>query len=214
MKLDAAAILAVCPLLGLRANDWVEPLNQVIRSAELNTAPRLSYFMANASAESLQLTTLTENLNYKAEVLLSQWGHYFTPFEAADYAHKPERIANRAYADRLGNGDEASGDGWRYRGRGIFQITGKDNYRIASIALFGDSVLLVEDPDLVAEVKVAAMTAAWYWRDNYINRFADLGDFDGCCDMINRGRKTEKIGDAHGFDKRVAALKVAQEVFA
>lgn len=214
MKLSAADLLAICPKLGARANDWVEPLATAFRVLQINTPARAAAFMAQAKHESADMTVLEENLDYPAATLLKLWDTRFDAATANDYARNPQRIANRVYGNRLGNGDEASGDGWRYRGRGIFQITGKDNYRECSIGLFADPNYLVDFPEAAATINVAAMSAAWYWGRNGLNDLADAGDFDGVCDVINRGRKTALIGDSNGYPHRVASWELAKDVLA
>ena len=128
---------------------WTEALNKILPDYGIDTPQRVAAFVAQAAHESGNFTALHENLNYRAVTLRKVFPKYFPTDEmAAQYAQKPERIANRVYANRMGNGDEASGEGWYFRGRGIVQITGKNNYTKCSQSLF-ESKLLVENPDLL-----------------------------------------------------------------
>lgn len=137
----------------------------------IDTPGRLRAFLAQTGHESGQLRTLSENLNYSAEALRRVFPKYFPTAElAAAYARNPERIASRVYAGRLGNGDEKSGDGWRYRGRGLIQITGRDNYRAIGEACRED---FLTQPDLVAMAKFAVMTACAWWKENGLNELCD-----------------------------------------
>jgi putative chitinase len=152
--------------------------------AEINTPLRQAAFIAQVAHESQGFSRFVENLNYRADRLLDVFGKYFTDSEAQEFAHQPEKIANRVYANRLGNSDEASGDGWRYRGRGFIQLTGKDNYREAGKYLHLD---LVGQPELVEGLEVGARVAAWYWASRNLNPYADRGQFDTITKRINGG---------------------------
>lgn len=137
---------------------------------------RLRAFLAQIGCESGQLRCVVENLNYSAQGLLKTFPRYFkTATEAAAYARKPQMIANRVYANRLGNGNERSGDGWRYRGRGLIQITGKSNYAELSDAMYGLPMGMdfVDEPDLIATPEWAAESAAWWWQNAGLNTLAD-----------------------------------------
>jgi putative chitinase len=133
---------------------------------------------------------MEENLNYRAPTLLKlfprtpkrAWG--FTPEEAAAYERQPQRIANRIYSNRMGNRDEASGDGWRFRGAGFLQLTGHSNFWHASQALGEDFVM---QPELVRTPKYAAMTAGWFWQTHRLNQYADSGDYLTLTKRINGG---------------------------
>jgi putative chitinase len=143
-----------------------------------------AHFYAQCAEESQGFTKMVENLNYSAERLLVVFHRHFTPAEAADYAHHPERIANRAYANRMGNGDEASGDGWKYRGRSWPEITGKDNYARISEEIFGDDRLLT-DPDLLELPINAALGAGHYWIDHHCGLPAMHDDIEAVTRQIN-----------------------------
>jgi putative chitinase len=181
-----------------RLEHFVAPLAAACEAAEINTRPRVAAFLAQAGHESRQLMALEENLNYSAEGLVGTFGSIFAGV-AAQYARQPEKIANRAYASKGGNGDEASGDGWMYRGRGLFQVTLKDNYRACSIAICGDADTLLINPELLADPDYACQSAAWYWSANDLNRWADIGDFETLTGKINRAK--------HGLAQRVALWK-------
>lgn len=146
-----------------------------------------AHFLAQCAHESVGFSRLVENMNYSAARLREIWPLRFTPQSANDYAFHPEAIANHVYADRLGNGDEASGDGWRYRGRGIIQLTGKANYQAASLALFGDD-RLVQNPALAAEPSTAARAAVWFWNIRKLSLHAAADNVEAVTRGINGGR--------------------------
>lgn len=141
---------------------------------EINTPLRLAHFLAQAGHESGGFKALNENLNYGAKGLLGTFKKYFTPDTAALYERKPEKIANLVYANRMGNGDKASGDGYKFRGRGYIQLTGKDNY-----SAFDKTVdeNILENPDLVA-TKYPLASAAWFFHKNGLQKIADEGATD------------------------------------
>ena len=166
---------------------WVDAMNEVFPKYEINTNRRVAAFLAQCGHESGGWRTFSENLNYSAKALDALFGKYFKRAgrDAEEYARQPEKIANVVYANRMDNGDTASGDGWRYRGRGPIQLTGKHNY-----AKFSDDmdVDAVNNPDMVSEDKeVALMSAIWYWNSNKLNRYADSGDIKTLTKRINGG---------------------------
>jgi putative chitinase len=199
-----AHVFQDCPRA--RLEHFVAPLQSACEAAEINTRPRVAAFLAQAAHESRQLMVLEENLNYSADGLLRTFGSHFDVATAADYARQPELIANRVYANKGGNDDEASGDGWRYRGRGIFQVTLKDNYRTCSIAICGDADTLLINPEFLADPDYACISAAWYWGENGLNRWADIGDFDTLTKQINHAKL--------GLPERVAFWKRGLEALA
>lgn len=152
----------------------------------LTTPLRRAHFMAQLAHETGGFKRLVENLNYSAEALQRTWPSRFDAAMAKAYARQPERIANRVYGGRLGNGPEASGDGWRYRGRGFIQLTGRDNYARYSHLVFGDD-RLVRDPSQAAEPAVAMRIALAYWDANGLNTLADKDDLEGITRRINGG---------------------------
>ena len=143
--------------------------------------------MAQCGHESGGFTLMQENLNYSAKGLVGTFKKYFpTEAHAKPYERKPEMIANRVYANRMGNGDEASGEGWYFRGRGIVQITGKNNYTKCSQSLF-ESNVLVENPDLLLEAEYAIHSACWFWSAARLNELADISDMKTMTKRINGG---------------------------
>lgn len=152
----------------------------------LDTPLRRAHFMAQLAHESAGFTRLTENLNYSADGLVRTWPSRFTPTTAVSYARRPDQIANKVYASRLGNGGEASGDGWRYRGRGFIQLTGRANYAEFSQKVFGDD-RLVRAPDLALKPDIAMRIAAAYWISKGLNALAEKDDIEGITRRINGG---------------------------
>ena len=159
-------------------------INEALVKFQINTPLRISHFLAQLLHESGNLLRTTENLNYGAPGLLSTFRKYFTVEQATQYARKPEKIAARVYANRMENGDEASGDGWKFRGRGYIQLTGKSNYKALTESLKVD---FVANPDLVATPQYAALSAGWYWNSRNINKLADADDILGVTKAINGG---------------------------
>ena len=175
----------------------------------VNTRLRLAHFFAQAYAES-KFEVISENLNYSEATLLKVFGKYFNKTTAKQYARKPEAIANVVYANRMGNGNTKSGDGWRYRGRWFFQITGKNNY----IQVAADTKInYLTNPEAYMTEADAMITALWYWNERNLNRYADQDDVDGVSDVINIGRKTTKIGYANGYKERYSATQELKKLF-
>ena len=156
---------------------------------ELNTPLRLAHFLAQAGHESGGFKAVNENLNYGSKGLLSIFKKYFPTLESAQpYARKPEMIANKVYGGRMGNGPESSGDGYKYRGRGPIQLTGKDNYRAFAKDMFEDWENLFDNPDWVTSDRdFALMSAIWFWNKNKLNVQADAGDIKLMTKKINGG---------------------------
>lgn len=166
-------------------NDWYEALALLLPDYDINTVPRVAAFLAQTAHESGGYKALKENLNYRAETLMKVWPRYFPNMEIANqYAHKQEAIANRAYGGRMGNGPEASGDGFRYCGRGLIQLTGKDNY-----TRFAESIEtpVEEIPEFLGTFEGAIQSACWFWETNNLNQFADSGDMLTLTKRINGG---------------------------
>eukprot|EP01136_Pigoraptor_vietnamica_P036549 Opistho-1_new@103291 len=151
---------------------------------DISTPPRVAAFLAQCHVESQGYTLLEENLMYSSPARLALiWPSRFASAdEALPFVRQPERLANRVYSGKNGNGSEASGDGWRYRGRGLKQLTGRANYAAAAAAL-GPSY--VETPGLVAEPTHAVLTAAWFWDSNKLNPLADAGLIDDITRKVN-----------------------------
>jgi putative chitinase len=180
---------------------------------------QLAYCLATAFHETGEtMQPVRENLNYRAEGLLATFPKYFTPATAAAYAHQPERIANHVYANRMGNGADASGDGWRYRGRGLPQITGRDNYAKATAVLkaLGFDVDLVKDPelacrpDLAPAIMFSGMITGWFTGRKLADYFTPAkSDPVGARHIINGEDCAEKI--AGDFRAILAALEAARQ---
>jgi putative chitinase len=147
-------------------------LPETIEKFELNTSLRLAHFLAQAGHESGGFKAVNENLNYGAKGLLGTFAKYFTPDTATLYERKPEKIANLVYASRMGNGDKASGEGYKFRGRGYIQLTGKDNYSAFDKVVEEN---LIEQPDLVA-TKYPLLSAAWFFHKNCLGKCKDATD--------------------------------------
>lgn len=155
----------------------------LLKKNEMDNPLVLAHFMAQLEHES-GLKPISENLNYSAEGLLKIFPKYFTVAQAALYARKPEKIANRVYGSRYGNGDEKSGDGWRYRGRGFIQLTFKDNYKSATK---DTGVDYVNNPDLLLNEADAMIVAIWFWKKNNLTKYALLDDIETITKRINGG---------------------------
>lgn len=154
----------------------------LLNSYHVNTSLRIAHFMAQIEHES-GLKPISENLNYNAKGLGATFKKYFPTIELATaYARKPEMIANRVYANRMGNGNYESGDGWKFRGRGFLQITGKDNYLVLSKDTRIDCF---NNPDLLLQEANAMISALWFWQKNKLNTFADKDDIIGLTKRIN-----------------------------
>ncbi len=166
-------------------NQWHNALSQLLPDYEINTAKRIASFVAQCAHESGSFVFLTENLNYKAESLMKVFPKYFKDMATAKaYEKQPEKIANKIYADRMGNGNEASGDGWRYRGRGLIQLTGKTNYTWFAASL---EISPEEAAEYTQTFEGAAQSACWFWETNKLNQFADSGDIVTMTKRINGG---------------------------
>jgi putative chitinase len=157
---------------------------------EVTTAKRVAAFVAQCAHESADFTTLQENLNYSADALNKLFSKYFASAgrDAAPYHRKPEMIANVIYANRMGNGDTASGEGYKFRGRGPIQLTGKANYLAFATDFFEDPETVMNDPDLVTDdVSTSLYSALWFWNKNKLNKYADASDIKGMTKVINGG---------------------------
>jgi putative chitinase len=164
---------------------WYHALCQILPEYGINTPARVAAFVAQCAHESGNFRLLKENLNYSAASLMRVWPSRFPNMEIAQqYAMKPEKIANRAYCDRMGNGPESSGDGWKYAGKGLIQLTGKDNY-----TWFAESIEtpLEEIPEYLQTFEGAVQSACWFWETNNLNQWADAGDIETLTRRINGG---------------------------
>jgi putative chitinase len=162
---------------------WLEPLLETFEKYEINTPKRQACFIGQCMHESGGFKFLRENLNYSAKGLVATWPSRFPNEEyAEEYARKPERIANKVYSGRMGNTED--GDGAKYIGRGLIQLTGKDNYKAVSEALGID---LVANPQLLEEPRYAALSAGWFWNKKGLNALADASDIETMTKRINGG---------------------------
>jgi len=167
-----------------------DAFNETFDQFGLRTVEQKACWIGQCGHECGNFKIMEENLNYRAPTLLKlfpktakrQWG--FTPEEAVDYEKQPKRIANRIYGNRMGNRDEASGDGYRFRGSGFLQLTGHSNFYHAGQALGVDFVM---EPELVRTPKYAAMTAGWFWQTHKLNQYADSADYKTLTKKINGG---------------------------
>lgn len=180
---------------------WVDPLNETFSRYGLNSPVRQAAFIGQCGHECGNFRILEENLNYRAATLVKLWPKRFSNDNVAQYAGNAKKIANKVYADRMGNRDEASGDGYRFRGRGCIQLTGSSNYFHAGKALGVDFIM---DPDLVATPKYAALTAGWFWSTHDCNRLSDAQDWTALTKKIN--------GGTIGLQERIAHINQALAV--
>ena len=193
---------------GSRLN-FVQPLNQAMEMYGINTRYRIVAFLAQIGHESSHLNHTTENLNYSAKALRMVFGSHFQTNEiAVEYARNPEMIANHVYANRLGNGNEASGDGWKYRGRGLIQLTGKENYKAVSAALKED---FLTHPEKLSEPLYASLSAAWFWVWKGLNELSDHLAYYNEEEIFKR--ITKRInGGLNGLGDRLSLYRHAKQL--
>jgi putative chitinase len=184
MKLTASQLKQMVPGI-THADHWIEAFDQLLPDYEINTPKRVAAFIAQCAHESGGFKFLKENLNYKAESLMKTFPKYFSDRDTANaYAKQPAKIANRVYANRMGNGDEASGDGFKYCGRGLIQLTGKSNYSWFAASL---EISPEEASAYLETFEGAAQSACWFWESNNLNVEADAGDIKKMTKKINGG---------------------------
>jgi putative chitinase len=177
-------------------SEWVGPLDKTFKKYEINTLQRQACFIGQCMHESGGFKQLNENLNYGAKGLVGTWPSRFPNLEyAAEFERKPELIANKVYGGRMGNNEE--GDGWKYHGRGLIQLTGKENYENCGA---GIGVDLVNEPDLLATPEYAALSAGWFWNKKGLNALADNMDIETMTKRIN--------GGTIGLDDRKAKINM------
>jgi putative chitinase len=183
-------------LINIIPSTVLNQIPQVMEKFQINTQLRLCHFLAQCAHESWNFTATTENLNYGPVALLKTFGKYFNETNVEAYARKPEKIANLVYGNRMGNGPESSGDGFKYRGRGYIQLTGKINYQAFDKIVAED---ILAKPELVA-TKYPLLSAAWFWNSRNLNVLADKGTTDADVTAI-----TKKVnGGTHGLVDRIA----------
>ena len=181
--------------------EWVDALNATFERFDISTPVRQAAFIGQCGHECGNFRILEENLNYRAEALQKLWPKRFDAAKAQACARNPKLIANTVYSNRMGNRDEASGDGYRFRGRGLFQLTGHAGYYHAGQALGEDFVM---NPDLVSTPKYAALTAGFFWNTHKLNQYADTRDFTMMTKKIN--------GGTIGLNDRIKHINHALEV--
>ena len=181
---------------------WFEPLQETFEKYQINTPKRQACFIGQCMHESGGFRHLKENLNYSAKALMNTWPSRFPDADIAEkFERQPEKIANKVYSGRMGNTED--GDGAKYIGRGLIQLTGKDNYRAFADAIGED---LVANPQLVEEPRYAALSAGWFWNKRGLNALADAMDITTMTIRINGG----KIG----IDDRIAKINKALDILA
>ena len=185
-----------------KCREYLLCLLQIMNEFSINTPLRVAAFIAQTAHESSGYTTFIENLNYSAQRLLQVFPHKFTQAIAINYDRQSQKIANYIYANKIGNGDEASDDGWRYKGRGVIQVTGRSNYKACGTELGLD---LIAFPELLEQPLNAFRSAGWYWKSRNCNALADSTDFIELTRAIN--------GGLNGLDDRKAYYGRAKSVF-
>jgi len=179
---------------------WLEPLNTTFQKYDISTPVRQAFFIGQCAHESNNFKTLEENLHYSANALMRVWPSRFPNLDVANqYANNPEKIANKVYGGRMGNNED--GDGWKYHGRGLIQLTGKENYGNCGS---GISVDLLGDPNLLVTPQYAALSAGWFWNKKGLNSLADKQDYVTITQRIN--------GGTLGLDDRKAKIAKALSV--
>lgn len=192
--ITAEQLRAAVPGTGQANIDIYLPmLNELLPQYDVTTPARIAGFIAQIAVESGKLAKTTENLNYSSVGLARVFAKHFTVEEFVTFAGQPERIANRVYANRLGNGPEESGDGWRFRGRGLIQVTGRANYTAYSRDTYKDDSCVLS-PERLAQPLDAVRSALWYWRRNNLNVLADMQDIRQMSLRVN--------GGLNGYDDR------------
>ena len=185
-------------------------IEQYCEKYKINTVERISHFLAQVNYESGYMNYIVENLNYSSKQLLKVFPKYFKTLEGAkEYEYKGEKIANKVYANRMGNSSEASGDGWKYRGRGLIQLTGKKNYLKFS-KWYNDSKIFVDNPDLLLQPQFAVLSAFFYWDIKNLNSYiVDNENAYNVCKAL-----TKKInGGYNGLEERFRLYKKIRELY-
>jgi len=177
----------------------IEELPKTMETFKINTKLRLAHFLSQVAHESGNFKFIEENLNYSDKALLAVFGKYFDEELAEEYHRQPEKIANRVYANRMENGNEDSGEGWKFRGRGYIQLTGKHNYSLFNEYVDED---VIETPDTVSE-QYPLLSAGWFWFENGLNRVADTGSDDEVVKKITR----RVNGGYNGLEDRLHHFK-------
>lgn len=216
--LNASSIATATGATNLQASQWVTPLQNAIERYSITSPARVAAFLAQVGVESARLTAVEENLNYRADTLVRVWpNRYRKPFvgeridipqfsdgkhNASFYGGRPADIANLSYGGRLGNGPIPTGEGYKYRGRGLIQLTGKNNYQACGKGL---NIDLIGNPDLLLTKPYAAMSAGWFWDINRLNVLADAQSIDAISKKVNGGE--------HGLAERRSLFQAGLKVF-
>lgn len=184
-------------ILGFKSDalclNWYVPMINVFEKYDITSNKRIAMFLAQCEHESNNFTVLSENLNYSADGLMKTFKKYFPTIESTyDYMRNPQAIANKVYANRMGNGDENSGDGWAFRGRGLIQLTGRDNYQSFADSINKDIYDVIE---YLGTNEGALESAAWFWNKTNLNMYSDTGDVKKVTQAINGGQ--------NGYDDRL-----------
>ena len=187
--------------LGIDAK-WLKPLNDTFVKYDISTPQRQACFIGQCQHESANFTKLEEGLNYSASRLMAVWPSRFPNLDVANqYANNPQKLANKVYGGRMGNGNEESGEGYAYRGRGLIQMTGKEAYANCGSGLGVD---FLSNPDLLSTPEYATLSAGWFWNKKGLNDLADTGDYETMTKRIN--------GGVLGLDDRKAKIAKAREI--
>ena len=187
MVINQSQLMRAVPNLNKsKVDEFVASFNMWAIHFGIDTSKRVAMYLAEVFHESGNLRYTEENMNYSADGLLKTWPSRFTKEKAQVYARNPEKIANYVYANRMGNGNEASGDGWRFRGRAFIGITGRDNYQkyADSEWCVGD---LMKNPDMLSQFPENQKASMWFWDTQNLNKYADMCDIDKCSRIINGG---------------------------
>ena len=211
VTLTQAQVLKAVPNINReRLNQLVASWNMWACHFKVDTPARACHFLAQIFTETGALAYMSENLNYSADGLLTTFPKYFNQSNAGAYARNSQKIANRVYANRMGNGSEGSGDGYRYRGRGCLMLTGKDNY-----TAFNRCDCCTEDvvrfPDKVANYYLNMVSALWFWEKNKLNELADKDNGTNGEDIVRQITKRVN-GGTNGLAQRKAYYKKFREV--
>lgn len=219
MNIAPEQLRLIAPQAGATVHQIAEALNPALRKFNIDTRQRVSHFLAQLAHESGGFTRTRESFNYTPDAILRTFNTAkttrFTPRQALDYgriAQHPanqEMIANIAYANRMGNGDVASGEGFKHCGAGWLMITGKRNQ--LDCADYFDIEQSVA-PQWLRTFTGAAMAAGWFWKTNNLNALADLDDVDAVSDVVNIGRRTDRQGDAIGYNERLLLTQLCKKV--
>lgn len=212
MTVTREQLLAIMPNAKSVVDKYLPVINKYSKEFGITTKSRMAFFLANVAHESGEMRHVVENLNYSAAGLVKTWSTRFSSQKtsnklyAPDYANRPVQIANVVYANRMGNGDTASGDGWRFRGRGFFGLTGKDNYKAYQTYLRKGGMVVdlmtTDGADLISKTPGCVKSAMWFVMYNGINRYADDNNFCAYCGMINVGNPKVSKDKILGFDSR------------